>query len=92
MSGTSKTGFGQVKIMKEFVWINRFFFSIFNLQKTKLKLYYLYVLQLVVDENVRGVVSLTEDFEMKGMIPTEKVHVTSCRYISLQLYEKKIVM
>jgi hypothetical protein len=46
----------------------------------------------VVDENVRGVVSLTEDFEMKGMIPTEKVHVTSCRYISLQLYEKKIVM
>ena len=29
------------------------------------------------DENVRGVVSLTEDFEMKGMIPTEKVHVMS---------------
>ena len=26
MPGTSKTGFGQVKIMKEFVWINRFFF------------------------------------------------------------------
>jgi hypothetical protein len=46
----------------------------------------------VVDENVRGVVSLTEDFEMKGMIPTEKVHATSCRYISRQLYEKKIVM
>ena len=23
---TSKTGFGQVKIMKEFVWMNRFFF------------------------------------------------------------------
>jgi hypothetical protein len=25
-SGTSKTGFGQVKFMKEFVRINRFFF------------------------------------------------------------------
>jgi hypothetical protein len=24
--GTSETGFGQVKIMKEFAWINRFFF------------------------------------------------------------------
>lgn len=30
------------------------------------------------DENVRGVVSLTEDFEMKGMIPTEKVHDLLC--------------
>ena len=24
--GTSETGFGQVKIMKEFAWIKRFFF------------------------------------------------------------------
>lgn len=31
-----------------------------------------YARELVEDENVRGVVSLTEDFEMKGMIPTEK--------------------
>jgi hypothetical protein len=39
----------------------------------------------VVDENVRGVVSLTEDFEMKGMIPTEKVHVD----ISVDSFMKK---
>jgi hypothetical protein len=25
--GTSKTGFGQVKIMEEFVWINTIFFQ-----------------------------------------------------------------
>jgi hypothetical protein len=25
--GTNKTGFGQVKIMKEFAWVNRIFFK-----------------------------------------------------------------
>jgi hypothetical protein len=33
----SKTGFGQVKIMKEFVWINRHFFSKFGFRASRWK-------------------------------------------------------
>ena len=32
-----------------------------------------FVLQLVTEENVKGVVSLTQDYEMEDFTPTEQV-------------------
>ena len=36
-------------------------------------IFYLVYLQLVEKENVRGIVSLTEEYEMKDFVNTEKV-------------------
>jgi hypothetical protein len=56
---TSKTGFGQMKIMNEFVWVNGFFFSKFGFrasrwkklrqrQNGKIKIYMVCVLQTIL--------------------------------------------
>ena len=56
---TSKTGFGQMKIMNEFVWVNGFFFSEFGFRASrwiklrqrpnrKIKIYMVCVLQTIL--------------------------------------------